>query len=117
MLPKRNRLKKKKDFEQVFKKGQFFREDFLTLKIVLNGLKNSRFGFIVSKKVSKKAVTRNKIKRWLRVAILLQIKMGGITQKPSDIIIIIKPGVEIKNFQEIKETINRILKNSNSDLI
>ncbi len=108
MLPKANRLKKSKDFEQVFKKGRFFKENFLSLKVVPNSFKNSRFGFVVSQKVSKKAVIRNKIKRWLRAAILLRIKKIEITQKPMDIIIIVNSGSKIKNFQEIKETINKI---------
>ncbi|GAI32984.1 unnamed protein product, partial [marine sediment metagenome] len=62
MLNKRNRLKKKKDFDKVFKQGQGFKQDFLYLKIRKNNLKSSRFGFVVSKKFSKKAVIRNKIK-------------------------------------------------------
>lgn len=113
MLPKINRLQKNKDFERIFKKGKFFKQDFLTLKVFPNNLQNSRFGFIVSSKVSKKAVLRNKIKRWLRVAILLQLnqeKLSGEIQKSTDIIAIIKPGVEIKNFQEIKEVIDKIFK-------
>lgn len=107
MLPLKNRLKKNRDFQQIFKKGQFLREDFLTLKILPNGLKNSRFGFIISAKVSKKAVFRNKIKRWLKTAILLYLNK---IQKPVDIIIIVKPGLEIKNFQEVKKTIDKIFK-------
>ena len=66
MLPKKNRLKNKKDFERVFKQGKGFKEDFLFFKITKNNLKENRFGFIVSLKVSKKAVLRNKVKRRLR---------------------------------------------------
>lgn len=108
MLPKVNRLKKNKDFERVFKKGRLLKEDFLILKTIPNDLKNSRFGFIVSQKVSKKAVLRNKIKRWLRVAVLSQLKKGDKIQKPADIVIIVKPGTDIKNFQEIEQAINKI---------
>jgi len=36
------------------------------LKVSENGLRVSRFGFVVSKKVDKRAVVRNKIKRILR---------------------------------------------------
>lgn len=113
MLPKKNRLQKNKDFERVFKKGRFFKEDFLVLKVLFNNLKNSRFGFIVSSKVSKKAVLRNKIKRWLRAAVLshLEKKADDKTEKSIDIIIIVKPEQpKIKNFQEVKETINKIFK-------
>jgi len=108
MLPRSNRLKKNKDFERVFKEGRLFGEDFLILKTVPNGLKNSRFGFIVSLKVSKKAVLRNKIKRWLKAAIFSHLKNGDKRQKPADIIIIVKPGTKVKGFQEIKQTISKI---------
>jgi len=68
MLPLKNRLKRKKDFERVFEKGKGFRQDFLFLKIVENNKQNSRFAFSVGQKVSKKAVVRNRIKRILREA-------------------------------------------------
>ena len=66
MLKINNRLKKQKDFENVFKTGKGFKQSSLYLKVQKNDLKSTRFGFIVSKKFSKKAVERNKIKRILR---------------------------------------------------
>jgi ribonuclease P protein component len=66
MLLKENRLKKKKDFERVFSQGRNLKGDFLFFKTINNKLEDNRIGFIVSKKVSKKAVERNKIKRRLR---------------------------------------------------
>ena len=105
MLPKKNRLKNKKDFERVFKQGKGFKEDFLFLKITKNNLKENRFGFIVSLKVSKKAVLRNKVKRRLREIIkerLPEIKPGV------DIVLIAQKGMEEKDFSEIRETTNRL---------
>ena len=105
MLPKKNRLKNKKDFERVFKQGKGFKEDFLFLKIAKNNLKENRFGFIVSLKVSKKAVLRNKVKRRLREIIkerLPEIKPGV------DIVLIAQKGIEEKDFSEIRETINKL---------
>lgn len=107
MLPAKNRLKKKKDFEQVFKKGKSFKEDLLFLRLTRNDLKVSRFAFSVSLKVSKKAFLRNKIRRRLREVIkagLLQIKTGF------DIIFTVRQGLETKELQEVEETINRLLK-------
>lgn len=110
MLPKINRLKKNKDFEQVLKRGQFFRQDFLTLKILPNKLKNNRFGFIVSSKVSKKAVLRNKIKRRLRALILSQLNELNKIPVLADIVIIAKPGAERKSFQEFQQAVDKIFK-------
>lgn len=105
MLPKRNRLKKKKDFEKVFKKGQGFKENFLVLKIVKNNLKINRFGFIVSTKFSKKATVRNKIKR--RLSEIIRARLARI-KKGKDGVIIVLPGLEINNYWELEEMVNRL---------
>ena len=117
MLPKRNRLKKKKDFEKVFKNGKGFREDFLILKIVSNNLKNTRFGFIVSRKVSKKATQRNKIKRRLRELVKLKMpemkktaKAESRQKREIDGVLIGIPGLETKDFYEMEEGINKLFK-------
>lgn len=107
MLPKRNRLKKNKDFDDVFKKGRGFKEDFLYLKIKKNNLKSSRFGFMVSKKFSQKATARNKIKRRLRE--LVKIKLPKI-KKGTDGVVVIMPGFKINDFLELEETINKLFK-------
>lgn len=109
MLPKRNRLIKNKEFEEVFKKGRLVREDFLSIKFVPNKKKYSRFGFVVSLKVSKKAVVRNKLKRWLRSLVrrnLIEVKKGF------DVVVIMAAGSETKNFHQIQEKFDRVLKNA-----
>ncbi len=110
MLQKANRLKKKKDFENVFKKGRGFKEDFLYLKIKKNNLKSSRFGFVVSKKFSQKATARNKIKRRLRE--LVKVKLPKI-KKGIDGVIIIMPGFKINDFWELEEITNKLFKKAN----
>ena len=105
MLSRASRLKTKKDIERVLARGKFFKEDFLILKIIENTLPGNRFGLIVSKKVSKKAVIRNKIKRRLRAIIA---KKNKKLKKGADILLIACPGQEAKNFLETDETINKI---------
>ncbi|MBI4778955.1 ribonuclease P protein component [Candidatus Falkowbacteria bacterium] len=63
MLAKQSRLAKDKDFKKVFKGGKLFYSRIFVLKILANGLKNNRYGFVISSKVSKKSVERNKLKR------------------------------------------------------
>ena len=106
MLPKINRIRKKKDFEGIFKNSKSFKNNLFIFKVAKNNLDISRFGFVVSKKVSKKAVVRNKIKRRLVDAIKGEIKKikTGI-----DIILITLPGIEKKEFSEIKETVREVL--------
>ena len=109
MLAKLHRLQKQKDFKKVFKKGKGFRETLLSLKTVKNDLNCSRFGFVVSQKISKKANIRNKVKRKLREIIKTKIKL---IKPGNDIVVIALPGLENKNFQEIKEMVNELLKKS-----
>ncbi len=63
---KRERLKKDKDFEAVFKEGQKLWINSVLLMIYKpNNLNYKRLGIIISKKI-KKATQRNKVKRWIR---------------------------------------------------
>lgn len=107
MLPQNNRLQKKKDIEAVFKKGKSFREESLVLKAAENGLNVSRFGFVVSKKISGKAVERNKIRRKLSEVIRLnseEIKKGF------DILLIAIKKVEVKKIKELESLTGKLFK-------
>jgi len=66
MLPRIHRLSADKDFSRLFSKGRVWNGRGLGIKAVKNGLSVSRIGFVVSTKVSKRAVVRNKIKRRMR---------------------------------------------------
>lgn len=106
MLSAKYRLKKKKDFERVYKKGQGLRQGFFTLRFKPNNLDNCRFGIVVSKKVANKANERNLIKRRTREAIKGLIREN---QPSFDIVLISLPGISKKNsFQEIKENIQEL---------
>jgi ribonuclease P protein component len=107
MLSLKNRLKKKKDFDEVFKKGKGVEGIFLFLKAKNNDLDKSRFGFVVSQKVSKKAVVRNKIKRRLRGII---ISKKNFIKSGLDIVILTKKGIEQKNFLEIEKELMELLR-------
>lgn len=79
MLPFKNRLTRRRDFEKIQKSGQFFSEANIALKIAKNGLPETRIGFVVGMKFAKKAVERNQAKRQLRDIFqksLPQIKKG-----------------------------------------
>jgi len=109
MLALKNRLKKKKDFEKLFKEGKSCKEGSLYLKFANNGLEESRFGFIVGKKFSGKAVARNNAKRKLREAVrkcLEEIKIGF------DVAIIVLPGFNPENFTEVEKNVKKLLQRS-----
>lgn len=106
MLAKKYRLLKKKDFENVFEKGKFINDKFLYFKIIQNNQENSRFGIIVSKKITKKAVNRNKIKKRIRSIIKKNIPF---IKKGIDLIIIPKKEINEKSFIQIQESISQLL--------
>jgi len=111
MLAQKYRLKKRKDFERVYKQGKGFKQDFLFLKTFENNLKNSRIGIVVSKKIANRAVERNLIKRRLREAVKKRLS----EMKPGlDIVIAAKQGISKKTlFQDIEQVLNEILLKTN----
>ena len=110
MLPLNNRLKKTADIKNVFKQGRLFKEGFLIFKTAKSDLDKSRFGFIVSQKVSKQAVVRNRIKRRMRSAVQKRMK----EMKPgTDNLFVALPGLDKKDFLETEKTVNSLMKKAN----
>jgi ribonuclease P protein component len=106
MLAKLNRIKKKKDFETIFKKGKSLKSGFLVLRALKNDLKQNRFAFVVSQKVSKKATARNKVRR--RLSEIIKTNLKNI-KDGFDIVFVALPGIEKKEFLEIKVAAEKLL--------
>ena|SRR3989344_6741790 len=109
-MAKLQRLAKKNDFDAVFKKGKSLKNDFLVVKMLKNNLKESRFGFVVSKKVSAKATVRNKVRRRLRDAVA---KVNETIKTPIDVAVVALPGIEKREFLEISAAIKFFLQKNN----
>lgn len=63
MLPKKQKLTKK-DFSSLKGGGKSFHSPYFTLRVYkVSTATRSKFSFIISKKVSKKSVVRNRLKR------------------------------------------------------
>jgi len=105
MLAKKFRLQ----IQDWFKEKKFSadrKSDFFIVKTARNNLSFSRFGAIISKKVYKSAVRRNKIKR----AIFNFIRLNKYHELPGkDVLIIVSPAVSRLTGKEIKEEIKKIL--------
>lgn len=109
MLAPKNRLRSKKDIERILKYGQKYKEGLLLLRARENNLSVFRIGFVVSQKISKKAVIRNKIKRRLRSAVggrLKSIKSG------IDMLFVALPGIEKNDYSYIENCVNSLLAKS-----
>ncbi len=100
MLNKDNRLRKKREIEAVFKSKKSFYSDFFGVKAIKNNLGINRVVIIISAKVSKKAVNRNKIKRRIKAVFIKEnIKM----KQGFDFMIILKKDISNKTFLEIND--------------
>lgn len=98
-------MKGRKNFELVLKEGKTFFSKNLVLKILPVEADEIKFGFIVSKKISKKATKRNKIKRWLREIVRREIenlkgRFWGI--------LLPKKGILETDFWKLKEEVKKI---------
>ena len=106
MLAKKFRLTKQNDFNKILKTGRFISGRFIFLKTLKNNFDFSRFTIVVSVKISKKAVVRNKIKRRMRA--IAQNNYEKI--RPGyDIMIMTKPGIDALEYCEIEKELIDLL--------
>ena len=114
MLPKEYRLKKRSAFAATYKIGKTLHKNGVTLFIGKEKDENlpSRVGFVVSKKVHKRAVKRNRIKRLMRESYRLQIKEGLVKNKYISLIFVGSSKLIDKNFNDIdismRELVSRL---------
>ena len=106
MLKKENRIRLKNDFDRVFKHGLSFYNKKIGVKFLENNSDFSRLGIIVSNKVSKKAVERNRLKRIIRDFFYSKITE---IQPKKDFVVIILPGID-KNKDELEKLLQLIFK-------
>lgn len=106
-MKKHYRIKKNDDFQKIFKKGESFaNRQFIIYKLHNENLGHFRIGLSVSKKIGN-AVTRNRIKRYIRQAFL---EMENEINPHYDYIIIArKPAAEM-NFSEVKSSLMHVSK-------
>lgn len=78
MLPVAYRLKKDEDFQKLATGGKYSYSSYFTLKYKPNKLEHSRFGFVISTKIDKRASVRNRLKRQMRE--IIRLKLAKIPQ-------------------------------------
>ncbi len=101
MLAKKYRL----PIQEMFKKnGKAIKWPFFLIKIFQSQFPYSRFGIIISKKVAKNAVQRNKIKR------LIFSVLSPKEKTEKDFLIIVSPAIAMAEKKEIIEQIKSAFK-------
>ncbi len=105
MLTREHRLTKKSDFEEVRTNGKFFGGKLFSVAYLNKKNKDeSRFGFIVAKKISTASVVRNRIKRVLRE--IIRKKFLG-EKAGYDFVIIAKSAIIKKRSREIESELKK----------
>ena len=108
MLKKEFRLKKKKEFNFIYKRGEVFYSKFLALYIAKTKLSNSKVGFVVGHKVGN-SVIRHKVKRRLSEI----VKNYVLSLPVNNYIFVAKSGCEQLDFESLQQNIEYILKKAN----
>lgn len=98
MPSKKNRINKKL-FPLLIKKSKNFFSDNMQMKVFCDSSNNKAFAFIVSLKVSKSAVERNKIKRMARA---ITHSIFGAVANGVLVAVFFKPAILGKKYIEIK---------------
>ncbi len=112
MLPKQYRLKKRSAFTATYKTGRSLHRAGITVYCGRSKLDTSpmKIGFVVSKKIHKRAVKRNRIKRLMRESFRLILKNQKIEQKYISLIFVASSKLLDKNFSEINNAMQELIK-------
>jgi ribonuclease P protein component len=105
-MNKSQRIKKNKEFQTVFKKGKSFANRQFIVYVLKNDQPHFRVGLSVSKKVGN-AVTRNRIKRYIRQT-FLELEQDLLPN--ADYVIIARQQAATLDFHESKKSLEHVLK-------
>lgn len=106
MLPRPHRLTKKKDFDLTYQQGKAVGGRLFLIRFKSNQEGRIRVGIVISKKVAKKAVTRNKLKRRIREI----VRSVALERKENvDLVIIAKKAATNASYLELESEWKNIL--------
>ncbi len=106
MLKKINRLKKRYQFNYVYKSGEHFSANHMVLYVVSSKTKNIKVGLAVTKKVGH-AVVRNKVRRQLRE--ILRAQVPNLKQN-HNIIVVAKDNITEASFETLSNELIKLIK-------
>ncbi len=98
-LAPQERIRKKKDFLILYRKGNRYKTKYFNLIYLSNALTYSRMGVVASKKIGN-AATRNKVKRWMRELFRRNKDLLGF---PMDLLIVVTAEMRQAAWAELKE--------------
>lgn len=106
MLNKDYRINKKKEYNNIYKKGKKIPGKYMVVFVIGAEGENSRYGIVASKKVGH-AVQRNLAKRRLRTVIYQNI--GEIKEKV-DVVVIARPAIKEASWDQLNSDYRRVMR-------
>ena len=113
MLKKEYRLKKRTAFNATYKVGKSFHKDGITVFCGKTKTQNAltKIGFVVSKKIHKRAVKRNRIKRLMRESVRLYIKNSvNFDTKFMSLVFVASSKMLDKNYSDVDLGIKKLMR-------
>ncbi|MFH1561675.1 MAG: ribonuclease P protein component [Patescibacteria group bacterium] len=105
-LPRKYRLSKK-DLGLVKKEGRLLSGPFFSLLTLEDGdSDNSQFAFVVSRKIDKRAVVRNRVRRLLAEAVRLNLDCFDDNLK---LVFLTKPAIVKISLAEIEDSLRKLI--------
>lgn len=104
-FPRNERLLKTSEFKFVFKNGIKYKGNYLLIFCIAGG--TGKFGVVVSKKVSKKAVIRNRLKRRLRE--IYRTNKSVLPENVNIVAVALAEAVKV-SYNELEEDFHNICK-------
>ena len=108
MFAQKHRLGKTTDVQKVFAQGRAFFNPLFTVKFLTRPGQASRFTVVVSTKVAKSAVVRNRLKRLTREFIRTRLAKF----KPGDYVVILRPVAARRDEKQLIISLNELCQNS-----
>lgn len=101
------RLKGEKNFQHVRRAGRAWRGQYAKVTVANNELGVPRIGIVVSRKVSNKAVVRNKLRR--RIKAVLGGESQWFTGRAVDVVVLVLSQAAEVSYQELKQDLKTVL--------
>jgi len=106
MLEQEARIRRGKDYSQIYKKGRRLAGKYLIIFVCPNQLPRNRFGIVTSKKIGN-AVVRNRAKRQLRAIIR---KNEAQLPPGNDVVVVARYNIKEAIFAVLERDLLRLLK-------